>query len=159
MPSTFFSYGASSSAPQPTQLPDMSTLAEGMTPPSTDEGNPDANSYQPFAEDDESPEAPPAFETSGGYPGYASSDGNTPSVSAQQKSTLKGYMDGFLTARIFSLYSLSKLGFVGQYIADSLAALGPGTIAPGTESFYESGFMQGLANGEAVVYASLGRAP
>lgn len=78
-----------------------------------------------------------------------------PVLSPVQRSATRGYSDGFLTARIFSLYSLSKLGFQGQYIADSIAALGPRVVAPGTEAQYQEGFLKGLADGEAVVAAGI----
>lgn len=156
LPSTFFSYGAPPVTPEPTQLPDMSTLSEGMTPPS-DEQDPSAGNrppqYDSYSQDDSS--APPAFQDPPGYPQGAPND-NGPSSASQQASKIRGYKDGFLTARIFALYNLSRLGFIGQYITDSLAALGPGIISPGTESFYEEGFMRGLADGEAVVSAGLG---
>ena len=71
------------------------------------------------------------------------------------KSWAKGYQDGFLTAKIFAAYGLSKLGFTGQYILDSITTLGPSVIAPGTEQEYESGFMEGLSDGEAAVATEL----
>jgi hypothetical protein len=73
-------------------------------------------------------------------------------MSAQQPVT-KGYSDGFLSAKIFALYGLSKLGFIGQYINDSIVALGSGTdgITPGTEDIYRQWFLRGLQDGEATV--------
>jgi glucan 1,3-beta-glucosidase len=128
----------------------MSTLAEGMTPPQVDEvPDPDDSSYQPYSSDPSS-NVPPVFDSPTGYPQSLSVD------FAEQSSSLRGYTDGFLTAKIFSLYSLSKLGFVGQYVADSLAKLGPDAIASGTAGSYKSGFLKGLADGEVVVSASLG---
>lgn len=83
-------------------------------------------------------------------------DGPDPSfAAAQQQSLTKGYTDGFFTAKIFAAYGLSKLGFTGQYIADSIAALGPTVVAPGTEDMYNAGFMKGLADGENAVATSL----
>ena len=69
---------------------------------------------------------------------------------------MKGYSDGYLTAKIFALYGGSKLGFVGQYVEDSLGVLGSSIIAPGTEDDYRSAFWQGLGDAEAVVAAVLG---
>ena len=160
MPSTFFSYGVPPSG-DPSQLPDMSTLAEGMPIPwTTQEASTSANtSYQSFSNTPSAPETPPAFETSATYPQYSSSADDTPSDSAEQAASQRGYTDGFLTARIFALYSLSNLGFVGQYIQDSTTALGPTIVAPGTEDAYQSGFLCGLADGEAVVNATLGHSP
>lgn len=153
LPSTFFSYGMPPTGPEPTQLPEMSTLSQGMAPPQ-DQLNPSTSStyqYQPYSQDSLSP--PPAFQSS---PRYQPPPADNGPSSSQQASRLRGYEDGFLTAKIFALYNLSKLGFVGQYITDSLAALGPGVVAPGTEGFYEEGFMQGLADGEAIVFSGLG---
>lgn len=72
-------------------------------------------------------------------------------MSPSQQAIAKGYSDGFLTAKIFALYQMSKLGFTGQYINDSIARLGPDVIQSGTEGDYEKWFMQGLQDGEAIV--------
>ncbi|KAF7338392.1 Glycoside hydrolase family 5 protein [Mycena venus] len=69
-------------------------------------------------------------------------------MTAEEQSSDKGYRDGFSTAEDFC-YCGSQLGFTGQYIQTSIEALGPGVIAPGTESYYRAGFTQGLADGEA----------
>lgn len=152
LPSTFFSYGVLP-GPEPSQLPTMSTLMTGM-PSSLVAGAPVSGPYQPFSGQD-TPEAPAPFEASNGYaPSYPAAS-NAPPGSAEASSS-RGYTDGFLTARIFSLYGLSKLGFVGQYVQDSITALGPAVVAPGTEDAYQSGFLRGLGDGESVVYASLG---
>lgn len=71
----------------------------------------------------------------------------------EQRSIVKGYSDGFTTARLFATYNTSKLGFVGQYIADSLTALRGTVIASGTEIFYRDGFTEGLKEGEEAVSA------
>jgi glucan 1,3-beta-glucosidase len=63
----------------------------------------------------------------------------------------QGYSDGFLTAKIFATYGLSKLGFTGQYIEDSLQSLGTTVIEPGKEGYYKEWFRKGLAAGEALV--------
>ncbi|KAJ7710029.1 glycoside hydrolase [Mycena rosella] len=68
---------------------------------------------------------------------------------AEQQSSTKGYSDGFLTAGIFYEYDGSRLGFTGQYVEDSIQALGPDVIAPGTEGYYRAGFTRGLSDGEA----------
>ena len=52
-------------------------------------------------------------------------DQDASTIAAQEKSIVRGYSDGYITAKIFAAYGLSKLGFTGQYIADSIAALGP----------------------------------
>ncbi|KAI0372834.1 glycoside hydrolase [Pilatotrama ljubarskyi] len=72
-----------------------------------------------------------------------------------QRAISKGYSDGFLTAKVFALYGMSKLGFTGQYISDSIAKLGPEVVAPGTEQYYEDWFLEGLADGEALISASV----
>lgn len=160
LPSTFFSYGVPSSG-EPSQLPGMSTLIGGMTLPqeTRDTETSTDNSYRPFSDQLDTPEAPAPFEASTGYQQYSPPAYGTSSGSAEQAASLRGYTDGFLTARIFSLYSLSKLGFVGQYVQDSISALGPAAVAPGTNDAYQSGFLYGLADGEAVVNAGLGDSP
>jgi glucan 1,3-beta-glucosidase len=66
----------------------------------------------------------------------------------RKRSLTKGYRDGFLTAKIFATYGISRLGFVGQYTEDSLAALGPSVIQPGTEQNYRDGMGRGLRDAE-----------
>lgn len=68
-----------------------------------------------------------------------------------QRCIAKGYSDGFLTAKIFASYGISKLGFTGQYIEDSIWVLGPSVVAPGTEESYRQWFMHGLQDGESVI--------
>lgn len=77
------------------------------------------------------------------------------SLDPSQRAISKGYSDGFLTAKIFALYGMSKLGFTGQYMSDSIASLGPGVIASGKEHDYEQWFMEGLADGEALISSSV----
>ncbi|KAF5386918.1 hypothetical protein D9615_001922 [Tricholomella constricta] len=76
-----------------------------------------------------------------------------------QKSTVKGHTDGFLAAKSFASFRLSKLGFVGQYVADCLAQLGPAVVVPGTEQNYRDGFGQGLKEGQELVLAVLNKGP
>lgn len=73
---------------------------------------------------------------------------------AAQRSITKGYSDGFLTAKIFAQYGMSKLGFTGQYIADSITALGPTVIEAGSEGYYSDWFSKGLSDGQAIVSAA-----
>lgn len=72
-----------------------------------------------------------------------------------QRTVAKGYSDGFLTAKVFASHDGSKLGFIGQYIEDSIRVLGPDVVDPGTERSYRQGFMKGLEDGEAMVLVSL----
>ncbi|KAF8546974.1 glycoside hydrolase [Imleria badia] len=83
-------------------------------------------------------------------------NGTTPwnMTAAQQASSIDGYSDGHQTAKIFTQYGWSRLGFVEQYIRDSLNAMG-GFIPQGTEEYYRIGFKVGLADGEGVVAAVL----
>ena len=81
--------------------------------------------------------------------GDAAAPASTP-LTRTQRSSVKGYQDGFLTAKIFGLYGMSKLGFTGQYLQDSVVALGD-AIPEGTEGVYRTAFMQGLGDGEVVV--------
>lgn len=74
---------------------------------------------------------------------------DTANTTAKEQSSTQGYSDGFSTARFFYQCDGSRLGFRGQYIEDSIAALGPDVITPGTESDYSEGFNHGLSDGEA----------
>ncbi|KAH9901105.1 glycoside hydrolase [Cubamyces lactineus] len=76
-----------------------------------------------------------------------------------QRAIAKGYSDGYLTAKIFALYGMSKLGFTGQYVNDSIAVLGPAVIVPGTEDYYRRWFMEGLADGEALITSAVNGLP
>ncbi|KAI0341792.1 glycoside hydrolase [Trametopsis cervina] len=155
LPSSFFSYGVPPAPPQ--ELPSMAVLAEGMTPPSTGSTFPDASSSS--NSDTSSLAAPPGYRRAfNPRARHAKMLFTKRDDLAQERSLAKGYNDGFLTAKIFAVYDLSKLGFTGQYILDSIATLGPTVIVPGTETAYENGFMQGLADGEAAVARGLGAA-
>ena len=79
------------------------------------------------------------------------SDSDPLPVDPNQRAIAKGYSDGFLTAKIFALFGMSKLGFIGQYIRDSIALLGPVVLEPGTEHYYEHWFKAGLADGEKLI--------
>ncbi|KAI5124592.1 hypothetical protein M0805_003109 [Coniferiporia weirii] len=79
----------------------------------------------------------------------ASVSGMTPA----ERSITKGYSDGFLTAKIFAQYDMSKLGFTGQYISDSINTLGSGVIASGTEDYYSEWFLQGLEDAQGSISA------
>lgn len=72
-------------------------------------------------------------------------------LTSMEVSITKGYSDGFLTAKIFAQYGMSRLGFKGQYVTDSISALGPNTVAPGTEDYYTAWFYRGLADAESIV--------
>jgi len=72
-------------------------------------------------------------------------------MTAAQRAITKGYSDGFLTAKIFAMYHMSKLGFIGQYIEDSLTALGPTVIAEGTGEIYRVWFLRGMQDGQTTV--------
>ena len=76
-------------------------------------------------------------------------------MTPKQHSVAKGYSDGFQTARIFATYNTSKLGFIAQYISDSIWTLGPTAVAPGTEEIYRHWFMSGLKDGESLVRKTL----
>jgi glucan 1,3-beta-glucosidase len=76
-------------------------------------------------------------------------------MTSTQRSVSKGYSDGFLTAKIFATYKTSKLGFIGQYIEDSIKALGPAIIEPGTEEAYRHWFRSGLGDGQLIVVSAV----
>lgn len=74
--------------------------------------------------------------------------GSSPPI---ERATKKGYSDGMMTAKIFALLDFSKLGFSGQYVNDSIVALGPAIIAAEAEGYYRDWFAKGLKDGEAIV--------
>ncbi|KAI0724054.1 glycoside hydrolase superfamily [Cerioporus squamosus] len=128
LPSTFFSYGGAPST-DPSRIPALSDMVSEMGSPS----------YDMTSTSDETTTSTTAAASS------------TPEFGLFPRAISKGYSDGFLTAKIFALYGMSKLGFTGQYISDSLARLRGHIIEPGTEHFYEQWFMEGLNDGEALV--------
>jgi len=67
----------------------------------------------------------------------------------------KGHSDGLMTAKIFALMDFSKLGFIDQYVNDSIAALGPNVVDAGSQQTYRDAFLRGLAEGEANVRTML----
>jgi glucan 1,3-beta-glucosidase len=67
----------------------------------------------------------------------------------------RGYSDGFLTAKIFAAHGLSKLGFIEQYISDSITALGSAIVPPGSEGLYHDSFLVGLRDAEAIVQKAI----
>ena len=70
-------------------------------------------------------------------------------------SITKGYSDGFMTAKIFAQSGMSRLGFKNQYVMDSIKALGPSTVSPGTEDYYTAWFYHGLSDAESIVGAAI----
>ena len=67
----------------------------------------------------------------------------------------KGHSDGLMTAKIFALMDFSRLGFIDQYVNDSIAALGPDVVDAGSQQTYRDAFLRGLAEGEANVRTML----
>lgn len=83
------------------------------------------------------------------------STASTIGSNSSESAVLKGYSDGFMTAKMFAETSMSKLGFRGQYIIDSLQAMENGTMSASDEEYYINWFYQGLAAGEAMVQTTL----
>ena len=73
---------------------------------------------------------------------------NSPTVDAV---VTKGHSDGLMTAKIFALVDFSKLGFIDQYVNDSIAALGPDVVDMRFQQAYRDAFLRGLAEGETNV--------
>ena len=82
---------------------------------------------------------------------------NEPPVNsfATDAAATKGHSDGLMTAKIFALMDFSKLGFIDQYVNDSIAALGPDVVDGESQQAYRDAFLQGLAEGEANVKTML----
>ncbi|KIY50500.1 hypothetical protein FISHEDRAFT_38795 [Fistulina hepatica ATCC 64428] len=77
------------------------------------------------------------------------------SLPDQQKAYAKGYEDGFMAAKTFATYNLSRLGFTQQYIADTVAPLVPTVVSEHGKTYYVNGFMSGLGDGESTVDGAL----
>ncbi len=171
LPSTFFSYGRAPVG-DPARIPALGDMIAGM-------GSPSYNMSELPSAGTSSYQSSSAFEPAptinvGIFPGVRrrsrlsskrwsrplhrretrpqKRDGQSQlSVDPEQRAISKGYSDGFLTAKIFALYGMSKLGFTGQYIDDSIAKLGHKTIQRGMEHYYEQWFMEGLSDGEGLI--------
>ncbi|KAF7363339.1 putative dolichyl-phosphate-mannose--glycolipid alpha-mannosyltransferase [Mycena sanguinolenta] len=68
---------------------------------------------------------------------YRRGNWDTSNTTAEERSSGRGYMDGFSTARLFCS-AKSQLGFTEQLMLDNMKDLGSQVIAPGTESDYSS---------------------
>ncbi|KAL4253866.1 glycosyl hydrolase 5 (cellulase A) family protein [Abortiporus biennis] len=93
---------------------------------------------------------------SNGSPTSSSFD-PTSTMTPSQRASSKGYSDGYQTAKIFASYGMSRLGFTGQYIRDSIAALGQNVISRDNEDTYTNSFMTGLQDGEALITKQVGQ--
>ncbi|CCL98443.1 uncharacterized protein FIBRA_00440 [Fibroporia radiculosa] len=184
LPSTFFSYGQGPLT-SPAQLPNLTDLMGDMNAPSAAiiassqaSSTPSYDAASPIQQG-EDPDITPALMHRRSWlrnqrPAGSSwrnkpesllalqtykrrqIDGAT-GMSPAQRSIARGYSDGFLTAKIFALYGMSKLGFIGQYTNDSIAKLGPSVVKPGTEGQYQEWFLQGLRDGENIVTSHVGQ--
>lgn len=67
----------------------------------------------------------------------------------------KGHSDGLMTAKIFALMDFSRLGFIDQYVNDSITALGPNVVDARSQQEYKDAFLRGLAEGEGNVRTML----
>ncbi|RPD66317.1 glycoside hydrolase [Lentinus tigrinus ALCF2SS1-7] len=167
LPSTFFSYGQPPPT-DPSRIPALSDMVSEMGSPSYDMTSPSDETTTSATTTPSTPEIGlfPVRRRSRLHPERRSrvprtslppqltrkrdENGQLP-VDPNQRAISKGYSDGFLTAKIFALYGMSKLGFTGQYISDSLAKLGDRVVQPGTEHYYWQWFMEGLNDGEALI--------
>ncbi|TFK91226.1 glycoside hydrolase family 5 protein [Polyporus arcularius HHB13444] len=168
LPSTFFSYGHAPPT-DPSRFPALSDMVSEMGSPSYDmTSTSDETTPSTIAAASSTPEiglfpvrrrsrlrperrSRSSLDTPRPQPSRKRDEPDPLPVDPNQRAISKGYSDGFLTAKIFALYGMSKLGFTGQYINDSLAKLGRKVIEPGTEHYYEQWFMEGLNDGEALV--------
>ncbi|PCH38120.1 glycoside hydrolase family 5 protein [Wolfiporia cocos MD-104 SS10] len=182
LPSTFFSYGQGPLT-SPGQLPALADLMGDMNAPATSailasaqNAPTSTSSYSSQSGGwDASPTQAPAMSRRGRLRRRSDPsawrrkrnslsalrnhqrDDQATGMSPEQRSIAKGYSDGFFTAKIFALYGMSKLGFIGQYISDSIAKLGPTVVKPGTEGMYRQWFMRGLQDGENIVASHVGQ--
>jgi glucan 1,3-beta-glucosidase len=81
-------------------------------------------------------------------------------MSPSQVAIARGYQDGFQTAKTFAQYGMSKLGFTGQYISDTVSELvAAGNIAKNEQTTYGTWFMKGLRDAEAEIAAAASNTP
>ena len=86
----------------------------------------------------------------------AGSFGRFASMNANQLAIARGYQDGFTSAKIFAQYGMSRVGFTGQYITDSLTRLvNSQVIQDGQRNTYKTWFLKGLSDGEAQITAAI----
>lgn len=83
------------------------------------------------------------------------------SMTANQAAISRGYQDGFTSAKVFAQYGMSRIGFIGQYIADSLDDLVTDQEVDRAHSgTYTTWFLRGVSDGEAQISAAItGTAP
>jgi glucan 1,3-beta-glucosidase len=155
LPPSFYSYDQLATT-DPSQLQSIITVVGQMVPPNASSILSKAQSGAP----------PWKRQLSGGQPRLAAAhmrrQSPPPTVSydgmnmtAAQRSTAKGYADGFVAAQTFATHGMSKLGFPQQYADDSIIALGPGVVEPGTEDYYRTWFGNGLEDGQRIVVAAI----
>lgn len=164
LPGTFFSYGQESMK-DPWQIQALATTIANMTVPSSSDilampiGTAAAASPGPSSgrrnvlpsKSLYTPRSHHRFEAVHVRRDRRRDNVNGAELTPSQRSITKGYSDGFLTAKSFASFSVSKLGFIEQFIMDSIAQIGPSVIAPGTESNYHDGFVNGLEDGQRIV--------
>ncbi|KAG5639515.1 hypothetical protein H0H81_000660 [Sphagnurus paluster] len=164
LPASFFSYGQAPIV-DPWQIQVVSIAIANMTAPpvseilSAPQGNKPRTPRTIFSSRMSDNGAIRRFETIHTHREEQKDSFDGLNLTPAQKSTVKGYTDGFLAAKLFASFRLSKLGFVGQYVADCIAQEGPDMIVPGTEQNYRDGFGQGLVAGQKVVMAAVGQEP
>lgn len=73
------------------------------------------------------------------------------SLTPNQTAIAKGYSDGFMTAKLFAMQDMSKLGFMKQYVMDSASTLAPLLLGEETQASYADWFLQGLQEGQQVI--------
>ncbi|KZT68201.1 glycoside hydrolase family 5 protein [Daedalea quercina L-15889] len=178
LPSTFFTYGQGPLT-DPGQLPSLAELMGDMTAPPSSvvlasaQSSPTNESSMPGSDDAQASGTPSVISRrwrsrtrdltswrrhlSPLSSRRAHKRDYDNGMSPEQRAIAKGYSDGFFTAKIFAQYGMSKLGFTGQYMNDSIAALGPSVIKPGTEGNYQEWFLKGLQDGENIVISHIGQ--
>lgn len=81
-------------------------------------------------------------------------------MNANQVAIARGYQDGFTSAKIFAQYGMSRVGFTGQYIADSLTRLVKSQVIQDNQrNAYKTWFLKGLSDGEAQITAAITHTP
>ncbi|KAG6853441.1 hypothetical protein C0991_004366 [Blastosporella zonata] len=156
LPATFFSYDNTPTNPQ--RVKEMSSLIANMTFPSESEilGGQATNdrSAEPSVDKDAGEAHSRRFVQVAPRTRFDAihrrNHANDESLTPAQRSTVKGYTDGFSTCHKFAC-SFAKLGFIGQWVLDNM----PKDLEAGTEQDYRDGFGQGLMECQKRVGAAL----
>ncbi|KAG6845717.1 hypothetical protein H0H87_004983 [Tephrocybe sp. NHM501043] len=150
LPATFFSYEKTPIDPKRTR--EISTFVANMNAPSTSEILSGQATNDTASDSSVEKQARFVILPQEGVPrrqhrSHAIHLRNQPDdqhLTPVERTTVKGYIDGFVAAKKFALGGFAKLGFIGQFVSDNM----PKDLEAGTEQNYRDGFGRGLMEGQ-----------